>query len=258
MPRQDGLGSSATPSFKPRSCPVCGEPRSLGPRCPTCRVVLSLDHGALVLANTEVDRMQLAVAARRLRAVARSGDSSLDLALIYANLGWLEEAHSQGLAALRLRPHDLKLRAFLNLVDAARGSAGKAEPTPAAPSAPSFEILVIDDSHTVLRAVALMLCPHGYRVRTAATPFEALGMLHESPPNLVFLDLTLPQMDGFKLAKVIRSHEATAKVPIVMLTSRDGLVDRMRSRLIGASGFVAKPFSEAELLDAIRRYGPRP
>ncbi len=250
-------GQACAGDLEQRPCPVCRQPRTEAPRCPTCRLVMSLDHPSLLLSNTEIDPNQLVRAAHLLRTTSTSAEVHIDLAVIYANLGWLEEAASQCLAAVRTHPNDLRLQAFSRAIERAGAAGGKLTAVPASKAAPVLDILVVDDSHTVLRAVVMMLSPHGYRVRTAATPFEALGLLNDAAPDLVILDLTLPQMDGFKLAKLIRDHHSTSSVPIVMLTSRDGLIDRVRSRMAGAVAFIRKPFTQAELLEVVRHHGNR-
>jgi len=147
--------------------------------------------------------------------------------------------------------------AQLRLTDGpASGVAGGAtEEAPAAPHGPL--ILAIDDSPAVRTIVEYSFARAGLHVITCADGLEAIRALVEqriAVPDLVLLDIGLPRMDGYEVAAVLRTNQAFATIPIIMLSGRDGIVDRMRSRLVGAATFVPKPFRPKELVALVCGY----
>jgi len=140
----------------------------------------------------------------------------------------------------------------------ARYDTGAMEPVteaaPAAPAAPRPRILVVDDSATVRRMVTLALERLGCEVVTASAGLEALGVMNHAAPNLVLLDVGLPNLDGHQICRAIRRNERTRDVPVVMLTGRDGLVDRLRGKMAGASEYLSKPFDPQALTTVMRKY----
>ena len=94
----------------------------------------------------------------------------------------------------------------------------------------------------------------GFTVLIAANPLQALARLDEAVPDLILLDITMPHMDGFQLCKLIKANPQTAGVPVVMLSGKDGLFDKVRGRLAGAVDHVAKPFDPAVLVQAVERH----
>lgn len=115
------------------------------------------------------------------------------------------------------------------------------EPPVAAPRTKG-RILVVDDSPTVRRLVSQTLERNGFAVSTAADGLQALAHLQETVPDVVFLDVVMPHLDGLKLCGLIRRNERLAKVPVVMLSARDGAVDRLKGAAAGASDYLGKPF----------------
>lgn len=148
--------------------------------------------------------------------------------------------------------------------DALRQPSSMMQPTPAFPQhsgtgridaseAPPFvpQILVIDDSLTVRKIMEATHRRQGFALQTFGDGVEALRWLHEHPtviPSLVYLDICLPRMDGYDVARTLRSKPHLAAVPIVMLTGRDGMLDRLKGRLAGARGSITKPFRGEEIL----------
>jgi DNA-binding response OmpR family regulator len=118
-------------------------------------------------------------------------------------------------------------------------------------------VLAIDDSSTVRTIIEYSLARIGVRVASFADGLSALRALMGGQvpvPDLVLLDISLPGFDGYQVAGVLRSNDAFADTPIVMLSGRDGIVDRVRSKLIGARGFMRKPFRTGEFVAAMREY----
>jgi CheY-like chemotaxis protein len=118
-------------------------------------------------------------------------------------------------------------------------------------------VLAIDDSSTVRTIIEYSLARIGVRVAAFADGLSALRALMGGQvpvPDLVLLDISLPHFDGYKIAGILRTNEAFADTPIVMLSGRDGIVDRVRSKMIGARGFIRKPFRTVEFVAAMRGY----
>lgn len=118
-----------------------------------------------------------------------------------------------------------------------------------------FTVMVIDDSKTIRRSAEAMLRHEGYEVVTAVDGFEALGKIADHTPGLIFLDVMMPRLDGYQTCALIKHHPVFRQTPVVMLSSKDGLFDRARGRVVGAEHFITKPFSRGELLSVIEQYG---
>ena len=123
------------------------------------------------------------------------------------------------------------------------------------------QILVIDDSSTIRRSAEIFLSQAGYPVILAEDGFEALAKIVEHRPALIFCDILMPRLDGFQTCALVRRSPSCASIPIVMLSSRDGIFDRARGLLAGASAYLTKPFTKDSLLQAVRVHahkGPQP
>jgi len=124
--------------------------------------------------------------------------------------------------------------------------------TPPPEAGPRIKVLVIDDSQTIRRSAETLLNSAGYAVITAADGFEALAKVADEHPDLIFIDIMMPRLDGFQACALIKSNPRHAATPVVMLSSKDGLFDRARGRLAGADEYLTKPFTRDELLGAVR------
>ena len=118
-------------------------------------------------------------------------------------------------------------------------------------------ILAIDDSPTVRKIVSMTLEKHGHRVITVADGIEALAKLNDLIPDMVLLDITMPNLDGYQVCKIIKGKDTTKHVPVVMLSGKDGFFDKVRGRLSGATDYITKPFEPATLVEAIKKHCPR-
>lgn len=116
------------------------------------------------------------------------------------------------------------------------------------------KVLVIDDSKTIRRTAEALLKKEGFEVLTAEDGYEALPKIVDFRPHIIFVDIMMPRLDGYQTCALIKHNQAFKKTPVIMLSSKDGLFDRARGRLVGAEDYVTKPFSKDELLGAIRRY----
>ncbi len=115
-------------------------------------------------------------------------------------------------------------------------------------------VLVIDNSPTIQKLISIALNRQGYSVSAVSDGMEALSCLTDVKPGLIFIEINLPHMDGYQVCKIIKSHGLMKQVPIIMLSSKDGLVDKVRSKMAGANGNISKPFAASELVEAAQRY----
>jgi twitching motility two-component system response regulator PilG len=124
-----------------------------------------------------------------------------------------------------------------------------------AEAAGGFRVMVIDDSKTIRRTAETLLRKEGFDVVTAMDGFEALSKIADYQPDLIFLDIMMPRLDGYQTCALIKHHRVFRNTPVVMLSSKDGLFDRARGRVVGSDHYITKPFTREDLLDAISRHG---
>jgi twitching motility two-component system response regulator PilG len=116
-------------------------------------------------------------------------------------------------------------------------------------------VMVVDDSKTIRRTAETLLRKEGFEVVTAVDGFEALGKIVDYQPHLIFLDIMMPRLDGYQTCALIKHHHVFRNTPVVMLSSRDGLFDRARGRVVGSDRYITKPFTKQDLLAVIAHYG---
>ncbi|MCK9193259.1 MAG: response regulator [Nevskia sp.] len=114
--------------------------------------------------------------------------------------------------------------------------------------------MVIDDSQTIRRTAETLLVKEGYTVVTAADGFEALAKVADHEPDLIFIDIMMPRLDGYQACALIKSNIHFAKTPVIMLSSKDGLFDRARGRIVGSDEYLTKPFTKDELIGAVKAH----
>lgn len=115
-------------------------------------------------------------------------------------------------------------------------------------------ILVVDDSATIRRSAETMLANEGFRVITAENGFEALSKITRHRPDLIFVDIMMPRLDGYQTTAIIKNNAEFRDIPIIMLTSKDGLFDKARGRVVGSDLYLTKPFTREELLSAVKQH----
>lgn len=116
------------------------------------------------------------------------------------------------------------------------------------------KIMVIDDSQTIRRTAETLLAREGYQVITAQDGFEALSKVADYKPDLIFIDIMMPRLDGYQACALIKANPSFNKTPVIMLSSKDGLFDRARGRIVGSDEYLTKPFTKDELLGAVRAH----
>ena len=117
-----------------------------------------------------------------------------------------------------------------------------------------LKILVIDDSKTIRRTAETLLAKEGCEVFTAVDGFDALSKIADHHPDIIFVDIMMPRLDGYQTCSLIKNNQVFKDTPVIMLSSKDGLFDRARGRLVGSEQYLTKPFTKEELLDAIRNH----
>lgn len=117
-----------------------------------------------------------------------------------------------------------------------------------------LKVMVIDDSKTIRRTAETLLKREGCEVVTANDGFEALAKIADQHPNIIFVDIMMPRLDGYQTCALIKNNQVFKTTPVIMLSSKDGLFDKARGRIVGSEQYLTKPFTREELLDAIRTY----
>lgn len=225
------------------TCPLCstasGQPTR---RCPACKAIVGLAALDEYAANKGVNEELLIGSVHALEktlAVSDSLDGRVNLALLYLNMNRSAEA----------LPH-LRRAAEMN---GATPLLGRLTESLAARKL----IVAVDDSLTVRKIVSITLERMGYRVMTSPEGRQGLDLIAQEKPDLILLDITMPGMDGYQVCKAIKQNPVTRKIPVVMLSGKDGFFDKVKGRLAGATDYITKPFREATLAEAVKKYSDR-
>ena len=117
-----------------------------------------------------------------------------------------------------------------------------------------LKVMVIDDSKTIRRTAETLLKKEGCEVVTATDGFEALAKIADEKPSIIFVDIMMPRLDGYQTCALIKNNQVFKDTPVIMLSSKDGLFDRARGRIVGSDQYLTKPFTKDELLGAIREH----
>ena len=117
-----------------------------------------------------------------------------------------------------------------------------------------LRVMIIDDSKTIRRTAETLLVREGCDVVTATDGFEALAKIADHNPQIIFVDIMMPRLDGYQACALIKNNQTFKTVPVIMLSSKDGLFDKARGRIVGSEQYLTKPFTREELLGAIRKY----
>ena len=116
------------------------------------------------------------------------------------------------------------------------------------------KVLVIDDSNTIRRSAEIFLRQGGHEVLLAEDGFDALSKVSDHEPELIFCDILMPRLDGYQTCAIIKRNPRYAHVPVIMLSSKDGLFDRARGRMVGSQDYLTKPFTKEQLLRAVETF----
>lgn len=119
------------------------------------------------------------------------------------------------------------------------------------------KVLIVDDSGTIRKAAVAILSKEGFDVATAEDGFSSFAKIVDFKPDIIFLDIMMPRLDGYQVCSVIKSNPQFKNTPVLMLSSKDSVFDKARGKIAGSEYFMTKPFSRDELLDAIRKHVSR-
>ena len=118
----------------------------------------------------------------------------------------------------------------------------------------SIKVMIVDDSNTIRRSAELFLKQAGYKVVLVENGFDALTSVFDESPHIIFVDIMMPRLDGYQTCQLIKKNEDYKNIPIIMLSSKDGLFDKARGRIVGSNEYLTKPFSKDGLLEAVRKH----
>lgn len=117
-----------------------------------------------------------------------------------------------------------------------------------------MKIMLIDDSKTIRKSVELYMKESGHQVILAVDGYEALSKITEHHPDLIFVDITMPRLDGYQTCALIKRNHQYKTIPVLMLSSKSGLFDKAKGRVVGADDYLTKPFTKSSLLETIERF----
>lgn len=117
-----------------------------------------------------------------------------------------------------------------------------------------IKVMVIDDSNTIRRSAEIFLKSCGCQVILAEDGFDALAKISNEHPDLIFVDIMMPRLDGYQTCSLIKRNARYKTTPVIMLSSKDGLFDRARGRMVGSDQYLTKPFTQETLIDAVKIY----
>ncbi|MBD2105266.1 DUF4388 domain-containing protein [Leptolyngbya sp. FACHB-261] len=204
----------------PDQCPLLTEPEHLRALLPET-VAATLERWAVGKASI---RQLSRYLGRDILSVARA-------IYPYVQKGWIQMIYPPGVAAHHT-PHD---------------------PWSQATERPP-RVVCIDDGAAIRRTVEYILSRHGYEVTSIANPLKALSLVFALKPDLILCDIAMPELDGYELCAMLRRSAVFQRTPIIMLTGKDGFIDRVRARMVGATEYLTKPFGESELLTVVEKY----
>ena len=118
-----------------------------------------------------------------------------------------------------------------------------------------YKVLVIDDSNTIRRSAEIFLKQGGHEVLLAEDGFDALSKVNDFRPDMIFCDILMPRLDGYQTVAIIKRSPRHAGIPVIMLSSKDGVFDKARGRMVGSQDYLTKPFTKDQLLQAVQQFG---
>ena len=120
-----------------------------------------------------------------------------------------------------------------------------------------LKVIVIDDSNTIRRTAETLLTKAGCEVITATDGFDSLSKIADKSPDVIFVDIMMPRLDGYQTCALIKNNSNYKDTPVIMLSSKDGLFDKAKGRIVGADDYLTKPFSKTELFGALEKFAPK-
>lgn len=252
-----------------RRCPFCWAPLDRkAAKCHYCKSRLSIRDALSKDTLEDVNSKFLIDAVTRYTDVAARENNIKAvyyLCLANCNLNKVEEALDLLNEVSRTNPDNKFLSDQLQIVinhvatrlnkyENSANAARKKVKTPKSPVNKKKKILVVEDSSTTRKVVVLTLKQKGYILIEAQDGLEALSKIDEERPDLVLLDIILPKMDGYRILSIIKKTPELKDTPVIMLTSKDRLMDKVRGRLAGTTAYLTKPFEPSELTEAVKKH----
>jgi twitching motility two-component system response regulator PilG len=239
-------------------CPFCSVANeSSAFECRSCRAGLTLSDIESILSNTNANREAIQVAVTNMEAEWNlrdfDGTELTMLGIGYLNLRSYDEGLKYLNEALLLDPNNVILSGQINSL-AIRLDEMRRQNEVHDAMVKGKNVLVVDDSATVRKLISSKLEKAGHNVTCAVDGVEALAMIAESLPDIMFLDISMPRMDGYEVCKQIRSNPAAKHLPIVMISGKDGFFDKVRGRMAGTTDYITKPFGPDALMRAMETY----
>ena len=117
-----------------------------------------------------------------------------------------------------------------------------------------LKVLVVDDSNTIRRTGETLLAKAGCQVSTASDGFDSLSKIVDLRPDVIFVDIMMPRLDGYQTCALIKNNPEFKSIPVIMLSSKDGLFDKAKGRIVSADDYLTKPFGRAELIDVLEKH----
>jgi twitching motility two-component system response regulator PilG len=240
------------------ACPFCtAENEANTFECRSCRAVLTLSDIEAILSNRNADRETIQQAVTNMEAEWNlrdfDGRELTMLGIGYVNLRSFDEGLKYLNEALLLEPNNVILSGQINTL-AIRLEEMRRQNEAHGAMVKGKNILVVDDSATVRKLTSSKLEKAGHNVTCAVDGVEALAMIAENMPDMIFLDISMPRMDGYEVCKQVRSNPATKHLPVVMISGKDGFFDKVRGRMAGTTDYITKPFGPDALMKALETY----
>ncbi len=116
------------------------------------------------------------------------------------------------------------------------------------------KVMVIDDSKTIRKTAEALLSRQGYEVYTAVDGYDALAKIAEHEPDIIFVDILMPRLDGYQTCALIKHNRRFRNIPVIMLSSKDGIFDKAKGKIVGSEQYLTKPFTRDDLLGAIEQH----
>ncbi len=238
--------------------------------CPCCRSHLSISREILARSGN-ADTRSLDLAKERYERILKKYPRSLSaiycLGLIQVNSRNLQEALGFLEKAAKIAPDRTVFASQLTLLrehlDKQRTTEAQAAKSPAGIEPPVAEaciegdaklVLVVEDSSTTRKVITMTLNRQGYRTAEAADGLEALSRISEERPDLIMLDVILPKMDGYEILSIIKKNKEFKEIPVVMLTSKDGFINKMKGKIAGSAAYLTKPFDPDKIIAEIEKH----
>jgi len=239
-------------------CPYCSNANESNAFvCRSCSAALTLADLELLLNNNGADRHAIRQAIDQMESDRASGEFTsaelVKLGIAHLNLRNLMEGYDCLQKASQLDPENIVLSSQVNALHI-RVEEIRWQDEVHASMVKGKTILVVDDSPTVRKLISGKLEKSGHQVFCSADGVEAMERLRELVPDLVLLDISMPRMDGYQVCRQIRGNSATANIPVVMISGKDGFFDKVRGRMAGTTGYITKPFGPETLMKAVEYY----